>query len=162
MKKILIISDTHGREYALTEVLNKEGEPDFLIHAGDTSGHEDRIRDMVSCPFKTVLGNNDYSFLLKYEEVFEYEGYTFYLTHGHRQSVWSGTDRLIYRGIEADANVIIYGHTHIPEVGFDDEYGVWLVNPGSLTYPRQDNHRPSYIVMTIPDDGEPKFDINFL
>ena len=162
MKKVLIVSDTHGLEFGLFDVLAKEGEPDLLIHAGDTSGHEDRIRDMVNCAFKTVLGNNDYSPYLKYEEVFTFEGYRFFLTHGHREGVWSGTDRLVYKGLSEDANVIVYGHTHIPSVEFDDEYGVWVVNPGSLTSPRQDGHRPSYIVMTIPEDGEPEFRINFL
>ena len=39
--KILIVSDTHGQEKNLEEVLKKEEPIDALIHLGDLEGGED-------------------------------------------------------------------------------------------------------------------------
>lgn len=160
--KVLIVSDTHGQDYNFFEVLEKVGQPDFLIHAGDTSGSEELIKNSVRCPVKMVLGNNDYNPNYKYEEEFEIAGIKFLLLHGHRDGVYLGNDRIFYKAMERDAQVVVYGHTHVPDIEYDEEYGIWAVNPGSLTYPRQQGHLPSYIIMDINDKDEPEFRINFL
>jgi hypothetical protein len=36
------------------------------------------------------------------------------------------------------------------------------VNPGSLTFPRQEGRRPSYILMELDEKGEAHFTINYL
>ena len=36
------------------------------------------------------------------------------------------------------------------------------MNPGSLSYPRQEGKRPSYILMDIDDKGEAQFEIEYL
>ena len=46
----------------------------------------------------------------------------------------------------------MYGHTHKPEVDVDDE--VTVVNPGSLSYPRQEGRLPSYVIMEIDDETQ--------
>jgi predicted phosphodiesterase len=58
--KILIVSDTHGHETELNIVINKTRPFDYLIHCGDTEGHEGRIREMAACPCTIVKGNNDF------------------------------------------------------------------------------------------------------
>ena len=49
----------------------------------------------------------------------------------------------------------MYGHTHRPYL----EQGgkVTILNPGSLSYPRQEGHRPSYMIMELDKDGTPSY-----
>ena len=48
-----------------------------------------------------------------------------------------------------DCQIVMYGHTHTPVV--EEENGILVINPGSLTYPRQRGRRPSYAVMEIEE-----------
>ena len=36
------------------------------------------------------------------------------------------------------------------------------INPGSPSYPRQENRRPSYIIMEIDEEGEAHFSLHFV
>ena len=58
--KILIVSDTHGREENLKKVLKKIGRIDHLIHLGDVEGGEEYICALAQVPVTMVAGNNDY------------------------------------------------------------------------------------------------------
>ncbi len=42
--KILIVSDTHGRDTALKHLLEQVKPIDMLVHCGDVEGSEDYIR----------------------------------------------------------------------------------------------------------------------
>ena len=57
--KILVISDTHGRHGNFDKMLEREGQPDMLIHLGDVEEGEDYIRAVMECPVYMVAGNND-------------------------------------------------------------------------------------------------------
>lgn len=160
--RVLIVSDTHGIETNFYEVLRQVGKIDFLIHAGDTSGSELDIKASVDCDSKIVLGNNDFSRYLKYEEEFDLAGYHILLTHGHREGVYRGVDGLFYKAAERGADIVVFGHTHVPCVEYDEDLNIYAVNPGSLTYPRQEGHRPSYILMNIDSNGDVNFDIKYL
>ena len=39
--------------------------------------------------------------------------------------------------------------------------GIMLFNPGSLSYPRQEGRKPSYIVLTVDDEGELGYELKF-
>lgn len=54
----------------------------------------------------------------------------------------------------------MYGHSHKPVV--DESDGVIAVNPGSLSYPRQYDRKPSYIMMELGSDGKAHFDIRYV
>ena len=71
-----------------------------------------------------------------------------------------GSERIKEEAILRGFDIVIYGHTHKPLVDVDDE--VIALNPGSLSYPRQDGRRPSYMIMEIDRMGEPHFTINYL
>ena len=45
-------------------------------------------------------------------------------------------------------------------IDLEDE--VIAVNPGSISYPRQENRRPSYVLMDIDRYGELQFSLYFL
>lgn len=160
--KILIVSDTHGDNSNFYKVLKSVGKIDYLIHAGDIQGSSNEIINAADCPSYMVSGNNDFSFSLNKQELFSISGNTFLLVHGHKEGVYFGTDRLVYKAAELGANIVVYGHTHIPRVQYDEEYKIWIVNPGSLTYPRQAGHKPSYIILDINQEGTLDFNIYYL
>ena len=60
------------------------------------------------------------------------------------------------RGVD----IVMFGHTHRPVVDFGGD--IIAVNPGSLTYPRQEGRRPSYIIMDLDREGKAHFTINYL
>ena len=39
---------------------------------------------------------------------------------------------------------------------------VTILNPGSLSYPRQEGHRPSYMIMELDGEGRPSYQIYYL
>ena len=55
---------------------------------------------------------------------------------------------------------MLFGHTHVPCV--EEQEGILFVNPGSLTYPRQEGHKSSYAIMEISDSGEIHVEIEYL
>ncbi len=143
--KILIVSDTHGRLINLKECLKKVSPIDLLIHCGDVEGQEDEIRRLAGCETHIVSGNNDYFSSLPREEEFSIGRYKVFLTHGHSYGVSLGTDRIVEEAKERGADTVIFGHIHRPVDKTKD--GVRILNPGSLTYPRQDGRRHSYMMM---------------
>ena len=59
-----------------------------------------------------------------------------------------------------NADIVLYGHTHIPSVDQGDD--IIAVNPGSISQPRQPGRQPSYILMELDRHGEAHFSINYV
>ena len=157
--KILLVSDTHGRNYHLEEVLELE-KPDFLCHMGDVEGSEDYIRMIADCPLAMVAGNNDFWTDLNPEVTFELHGFRILMTHGHYYYAHSGNEQLKAAGRRAGADIVLFGHTHRPTLEFDKD--IIVANPGSLTYPRQEKRKPSYMVLYLEKGKVPNFEMKFL
>lgn len=156
--KILIVSDTHGQEHTLEEALKKTGSIDQLIHLGDVEGGEERIRGLLGkVPAAIVAGNNDFFCDLPDERMFTLEGYRIWMTHGHRYFVHSGTLYLEREARKKGADIVMYGHTHKPVV--QKAKGLLVLNPGSLSLPRQEGHRPTYILMELEQGKFPRCEI---
>ncbi len=154
--KILIVSDTHGRHETLLKVLRKEEPADMLVHCGDTEGEEDWIRLHTQClSVPIVKGNNDFFSRLPSELELDIAGLHVFITHGHAYGVSMGTERLIEEALSRKADIVMYGHTHRPMIERQDN--LWVINPGSLSYPRQEGHDPTYIVMTLNKGEQPDF-----
>lgn len=158
--KILIVSDTHGHERNLKKVVEKVGQTDLFIHLGDIEGHEDYIEALADCPVHMVSGNNDFFSDLPREEEFQLGRYRVMITHGHYYGVSVGTDRLKEEACSRNIDIVMYGHTHRPEIDIDDH--VTVLNPGSLSYPRQWGRKPSYMLMEIDREGEAHYTINYI
>ena len=158
--RILIVSDTHGKLYNLEDVLERTGPYDMLIHCGDVEGQEDWIENLAGCPVHIVAGNNDWMTDLPQEEEFEIGKYRAFLTHGHRYGVGMGPERLAEEGEDRDVDFVFCGHTHKPA---NEKIGnVRVLNPGSLSYPRQEGRNPSYMVMEFDQNGTPFIAIHYL
>lgn len=158
--RILIVSDTHRRSENLVKVLNREGQPDMLIHCGDVEGDEYTLSKYVDCPVEIVAGNNDFFCDLPREREFEIGCYKVWLTHGHSYYVSMGNETIKREAVAKGVDIVMYGHTHKPVI--EVERDIIAVNPGSLSYPRQSGRRPSYAVMELDKAGEAHFNIHFL
>jgi hypothetical protein len=82
------------------------------------------------------------------------------ITHGHRYYIGMGNEMLKREAIAQGADIVMYGHTHRPVI--DISPNIIAINPGSLSYPRQENHKPSYIIMEINASGEAEFDLRYV
>ena len=158
--KILIVSDTHGRDRNFESVLLRTHPVDGIFHLGDVEGSEAYIEDICPCPLYMVSGNNDFFSSAPSERIVEIEGYRIFMTHGHRYGVDHDRSRLRDKAREQGCHMAFCGHTHRPLIDMDAD--IIVVNPGSLTYPRQENRRPSYVIMDICQNEEPKFTIYYL
>ena len=64
-------------------------------------------------------------------------------------------------GLEGRCSIqLSYGHTHRPVV--EEEDGILVINPGSLTFPRQQGRRPSYAVMDVEEGKDLQVEIKYL
>lgn len=158
--KVLIISDTHARDKNVEVVLEKEGNIDLLIHLGDIEGSEIYIETLADCPCEIVKGNNDYFSDLPSEKVLNIGKYKAFITHGHYYNVSVELRTIVMEGIEREADIVMFGHIHRPVL--EEMHGVTVLNPGSLSLPRQSNHKPSYMVMNIDNDDNITYEIKYL
>ncbi len=146
--KIIVFSDSHKSFGAMTKAIEQEGPVDWLIHAGDVHCDVEDLEIMYPrIPLAYVLGNNDFFVRdVPTDRLFELGGVKIFLTHGHNYGVKSSLAKLLQKGREAGARLVIFGHTHrahIEKIG-----GITLFNPGAATR--------SYGVLEI-DNG--KFDL---
>lgn len=157
--KILVVSDTHRKNDNYFAVLNLH-KPDLVIHCGDAEGSEYALTQAADCPVQIVLGNNDFFSQLPRELVLNVGPYKVWVTHGHNYYVYMGNETIKKEAIARGMDIVMYGHTHRPVIDRTD--GIIAINPGSLSYPRQDGHRPSYIIMEIDRYEEAHFTVAYL
>ena len=140
---VLVISDSHGATLNMELILREHGKKsDALIFCGDG------ISDLASCielalndksfsqyippVIAFVEGNNDYD---RYPmQTLEVCSQKIFITHGHRFSLFSGTQEIEYTAQNWGTNIALFGHTHIAEL--QNKTGMFLLNPGSCSRPR--------------------------
>lgn len=160
MKKILIVSDTHRKNDNYLKVLQMEGKLDMVIHLGDAEGSEYTIQAAADCPVEMIAGNNDFFSDFPSEKTLQIGKYRVMITHGHRYYIGMGNEMLKSEAVARGVDIVMYGHTHKPMIEISSS--LVTLNPGSLSYPRQENRKPSYIIMTINDKGEADFELKYL
>ena len=153
--KILIVSDTHRDNRNFFEALEREEPVDIIVHCGDVEGSEYLYDEACDGDLYMVRGNNDFFSDLDDEEMFCIGELKVWLTHGHRYGVYRGYDILIDEAKSRGADIVMFGHTHVPVAEYIND--VWVVNPGSLSYPRQEGRMPTYIIMEYERGKEPTF-----
>ena len=138
MKKIGIISDTHG--LLRSEILEILKGCDCIIHAGDVNKPEilDTLRMMGS--IYVVRGNNDKDWAenLRTSLSFTIAGVKFFMVHNKKDVAWE----------LGDTQVVIFGHTHKYFEKYVDGR-LWL-NPGSCGRSRFGGE-VTMAVMTVED-----------
>jgi hypothetical protein len=127
--KLLVLSDSHGWLTAMREAVRRE-QPDRIVHLGDYSADAQDLHDeFPDIPLSQVPGNCDGRTTLPDELVLEVDGVRVFCCHGHRFGVKSSYYRAMLAAREADAQVLLFGHTHRQYC--EDYDGLWMLNPGS-------------------------------
>ena len=164
MLRILIMSDSHGRnenvELAIAQVREEIGVFQMLIHLGDV-GDAREIESLAGVPCYIVRGNTDYDAKLLNANVIEASGHRIFATHGHLYQVDMRLDLLRFAALENDCDIAMYGHTHVPYLEEDPD-DVTILNPGSISKPRQADHRYTYMVMEIDDEDEVTYELRYV
>lgn len=141
--KILVISDSHGLNEELFQVLNHyNDEVDLLIHCGDSELPRNSFAAFDE--LVVVGGNCDFDQHYLNEETIQRNDLSIMVTHGHLQNVKYTLNNLHYRAQEVGAKLVCYGHSHV--AGAIQEEGVIYVNPGSFRLPKLRTERSYAIV----------------
>lgn len=127
--KILVLSDSHGQIGPMKRAVQTE-QPDEIFHLGDhISDAEQLARLFPGIPVIRVVGNCDSPASGVRVVQCERQGVRIFATHGHRYHVKFGYLRLKMAAQEAQAQVALFGHTHVPYC--EQLPGLWMLNPGA-------------------------------
>ena len=159
--RIGVVGDSHGDRVALERVAIQLHDVDLIIHTGDYYRDGHYLEMKTGCKVLAVYGNCDGPSLTHSEQIVTYEGYTFLVIHGHQYNVKYDLNGLYYRALEANAQIVLFGHTHTPLI--TESEGVWFMNPGSVHHPRGTVHK-TYGLITLYEGGvkEPLFELKIL
>ncbi len=144
MYRIGVLGDTHG-EWSHTIPALAALKADRLLHTGDHYSDARQIARALKLEVNAVLGNCDFQISGPKEEVLEIAGIRIFLTHGHLYGVKKGLLNLYYRGKEAEAELVVFGHTHYWTL--EKMEGLLLLNPGSPSRPRKTNPTIGLIII---------------
>lgn len=141
---IVVLSDSHGNYPAVIRSVDMVPEAAAVIHLGDFCDDVLPLEAVFSGTVFRVPGNCDLHSRLPREAVLSLEGVTVLICHGDRYSVKGGLERLEAHAARLGAEVVVYGHTHMPLIS--SHGGILFVNPGSLEYKQL---RPTFAVVTL-------------
>ena len=100
--KILIVSDSHGHNEIIDDLIREHKDVDIFLHAGDSE-----VPPHTLFPFRVVKGNCDYTFDMEYEYIIPSPFGNILLRHKD--------DRHIPYLKEHEIKIYIHGHTHVKE-----------------------------------------------
>ena len=164
MKRIGVISDTHGSRLAIDACISAAGNVDGWFHLGDYASDAKYLRERSGKPVYTVFGNCDGASFTSIEEhafqlpqkritaeaVVTVENARIFLCHGHTYDVDLAPYTLSYRAEELNCAAALYGHTHRGELS---AFGpLLLLNPGSPSRPRGGS-MPTFAILEVDGSG---------
>ena len=140
--KALVVSDTHlgpGRAERLIDLLgDRLRVASAILHAGDITDACVLTELQCFAPVHAVLGNNDIGLALPLQRVVELGGCRIAMVHDSGDAV-GRAPRL--RRWFPDADVVVFGHSHLPwnetDVRDEDGHVQHHLNPGSATQRRR-------------------------
>lgn len=132
MKKILLLSDTHG--FIDSQILKFIKKADEVWHAGDIGSLEviDTIKKVK--PLRAVYGNIDNALIrtvYPLDAIFTIEKVSVWITHiGGYPNRYD--QRIKEKIIKKPPQLFISGHSHILKVIFDKKLNLLHINPGAV------------------------------
>lgn len=130
--KILVMSDSHSSRQLMRSAAAAI-KPNAIVHLGDYFDDGEVIHEEnPNILFYQVPGNCDRNRMYQPRpEILccEVCGVRLYMTHGHVHKVKLGLFSLLQDGKAANAQAVLFGHTHEALCRQDD--GMWVLNPGS-------------------------------
>lgn len=158
--RILVVSDNHGNKDNLVWALRAEAPLDLVIHLGDSEMIDLELRELIPCPYVVVAGNCDYFSIFPKGQTVDLGTHRIYATHGHLYDVRYGLNQLETVARSAKADIVMFGHTHVPLLEQREE--LTFLNPGSIRHPRQANRLCSYAVVVLDRAGRTHIEIKYL
>ncbi len=154
--KYVIFSDSHNYINNAVDVLeNFKNEIDGFMHLGDMCYDADKLHELFpDLKFYSICGNNERGEKAPKQRVAFVGGKKIVLVHGHEQRVYYSLMYLDYFARENEADVVLFGHTHTPQLEFCGQTA--LFNPGSISQPRS-TYEPTFGVMSV-ENGEISFE----
>ena len=149
--RILVISDTHGETDKAEDILRNHDDIDLIIHLGDYFRDAQKISaSFPNIAIEYIYGNSDFMIGdIPAEKLLECAGKKIFITHGHRYSVKWDYDKLHRKAQETEADLLLFGHTHVAEIIRTMDY--IIMNPGSISDSRGDSTE-SYALVDINGD----------
>ncbi len=132
MKKLIILSDTHGNRHVAEQLYALVNENDYVVHLGDGADDMRELRGLFPDKVYACAGNCDLFTPLPDEGELEVEHVKILYCHGHRYGVKEDLIRLAREAKRRDCRIALYGHTHTARI--DEIDGVTLINPGSMRF----------------------------
>jgi putative phosphoesterase len=83
------------------------------------------------------------------------------MTHGHLCSVSYGTQELARQALGNECDIAIFGHTHRPKID-DSSERLLILNPGSITFPRQEMRKRSYMILKLEKGKRPEAELRYV
>jgi len=149
--RVVVFSDSHGKYDPLERIMERHiNDAELFIHLGDGENEFELLSYVYS--HKKLLfaaGNCDYNSSKPSYDIVTAAGKKIFFTHGAALGVKSSIRPAVDEARKFGADILLYGHTHIPFVGYDD--GLYIMNPGSCGRPREGG--PSYGIIDITDAG---------
>ncbi|KAB3529615.1 metallophosphoesterase [Alkaliphilus pronyensis] len=151
-KTVLVMGDTHS-QFEATEAINKHmKDVDLILHTGDNYKDINHIEGLYNIKIIGVKGNCDW--YGKDEEIVLINDKKIFICHGHQYNVKTSLNNIFYKGKEINADVVIFGHTHVPY--YIKEKDLIVLNPGSLSFPRN-GYPKSFAILEIDKSIEVEF-----
>jgi len=128
--KILVFSDSHRSLGGMLEAIEDQS-PDTVIHLGDLQRDAEEIGYAYPrLPLISVPGNCDGWTMEVPTRLVQLDGKIILLSHGHLWGVKQGYERAVFEAHKANADILLFGHTHHPYCQQLDD-GLWVMNPGT-------------------------------
>lgn len=129
--KVLVFSDSHRSLSGMYTAIDRH-QPQQVIHLGDMMSDAEEVAEHYpKLPFCLVPGNCDgWMLSVPVKKQITLEGKSILLSHGHRWGVKSGYDMAIADARAVGADILLFGHTHVPLCKHMED-GLWMLNPGT-------------------------------
>ena len=145
MKRLIVISDTHGSTKGIEKLLPLIAENDYVIHLGDGAGDMREVMNLYPDKVYLCAGNCDFFSTLPFEGTLDVEQLRIMYCHGHRYGVKRDLEVIAEAAKARGYDIVLYGHTHSALITEID--GVTLINPGTLRYPAGEGGSYCYLVV---------------
>ncbi len=145
MKKLVILSDTHGNRKGVEKLAPLFAENDYIIHLGDGAGDVREVGKLYPDKLYRCAGNCDFFSPLPEDGILEVERLRIFYCHGHRYGVKRDLTALAQAAKARGCDIALYGHTHVANICKIE--GVTLINPGTLSLSTERGGSYCYLVV---------------
>ena len=130
---VLVLSDSHGNVDNMIRAVERV-QPHRVLHLGDCQRDLTALQALFpALPMEGVPGNCDWGSCGQPERLIELGGVRIFMLHGHTRNVKNSPMAAMYAAKEYGAQVLLFGHTHVPLV--DNDGSLLVLNPGAVGDP---------------------------